>query len=126
MRFCFISVSSANYFMTELLSMVGAAVTAAGHEVEYAFDEFPPLADGGAYVVIPHEFHGHLAPRSFPSSAQCARTIALCTENPGTEWFEHAVHLIPHFGAAMAINEASVSELGRRGVACAHLRLPRL
>jgi hypothetical protein len=48
MLFCFISTRS-NHFMTELLSMVSAAVAAAGHEVGFAFDEFLPLADHGIY-----------------------------------------------------------------------------
>jgi hypothetical protein len=123
MLFCFISIRGSNYFMTELLSMIAAAVSAAGHEVELAFDEFPPLRNDAVYVVIPHEFHGHGDPRAFPSRAQCERTIALCTENPGTPWFEATCALAPHFGAMMAINRGSVSELTRRGLACEHLQL---
>lgn len=123
MRFCFISVRQHNHFMTELLSMISAATSAAGHEAEFAFDEFPALGDDGIYVVIPHELHGHLDPRSWPTPRQCARTIALCTENPGTEWFESTCHLLPHFGTAVAFNRASVVELRRRGIACEHLQL---
>jgi len=123
MLFCFISVRRRNYFMTELLSMISAAVSAAGHDVDFAFDEFPALAGDSVYVVIPHEFHGHVDPQAYPTRAQCRRTIALCTENPGTEWFEATCHLAPHFGALMAINQGSVAELRRRGLACEHLQL---
>lgn len=123
MRLCFISVSRHNQFMTELLSMICAASSAAGYEAERAYDEFPPLGDDGMYVVIPHDFHGYAEPRSFPTASQCARTIAVCTENPGTPWFESVCHLLPHFGATVAINRASVTELRRRGIACEHLQL---
>jgi len=123
MLLCFVSIRRGNHFMTELLSMLSAAVATAGHDVDFAFDEFPPLADDAGYVVIPHEFHAQADTRSFPNADQCARTIALCTENPGTEWFEHACDLLPQFGAAMAINRASVTELRRRGIACEHLQL---
>ena len=123
MLLCFVSIRRGNYFMTELLSMLSGAAATAGHEVGLAFDEFPPLPKDGAYVVIPHEFYAQADERSFPDAAQCARTIALCTENPGTEWFEHASDLLPHFGAAMAINRGSVAELRRRGIACEHLQL---
>jgi Glycosyl transferase family 2/Glycosyl transferases group 1 len=123
MLFCFVSVRQRNYFMTELLSMISAAVSMAGHDVDFAFNEFPELPDDGVYVVIPHEFHGHVETRAYPSRAQCERTIALCTENPGTQWFEAVCHLAPHFGALMAINQGSVAELRRRGLTCEHLQL---
>jgi len=122
-RICFVSVRGANHFMTELLSMLSAAVANAGHEVDFAFDEFPSYDGETVYVVIPHEFHGHLDASVFPDAVQCARTIALCTENPGTEWFEAACHLLQHFGAVAAINRGSVAELRRRGIPCEHLQL---
>ncbi|HWE08216.1 MAG TPA: glycosyltransferase [Solirubrobacteraceae bacterium] len=123
MLFCFISIRGSNYFMTELLSVVAAAVSAAGHEVDFAFDEFPEISPDGVYVVIPHEFHGLAHPRSFPSRAQCRRTLALCTENPGTVWFEDTSRLVPHFGATLAINRSSANELRRRGIECEHFQL---
>jgi hypothetical protein len=123
MQFCFISIRGSNYFMTELLSMLAASVAAAGHGVDFAFDEFPPLVDDGVYVVIPHEFHAQADPQLFPTRAQCRRTLALCTENPGTPWFEVTRQLAPHFGATVAINRGSVAELRRQGIAAEHLQL---
>jgi hypothetical protein len=123
MRFCFVSTSRGSPFMTELLSAVSAATASAGHTAELAFDEFPPLHDGGVYVVIPHEFRAWGNPRGFPDAGQRARTIALCTENPGTEWFEATYRLVPQFAAAMSINRASAAELRRLGIRCEHLQL---
>ena len=123
MRFCFVSTRRGSHFMTELLSAVSAATASAGHTVELAFDRFPPLADGCVYVAIPHEFQAWGARDGFPEAAQRERTIALCTENPGTEWFEHTYQLVPQFAAAVSINRSSAAELSRRGIRCEHLQL---
>jgi hypothetical protein len=123
MRFCFVSTSRGSPFMTELLSAVSAATASAGHTVDFAFDEFPPLEDRDVYVVIPHEFRAWGNPRRLPDPAQRARTIALCTENPGTEWFEATHQLVGQFAAAMSINRTSTAELRRLGIPCEHLQL---
>ena len=123
MRFCFVSTRRGSHFMTELLSAISAAMAADGHTVELVFDEFPPLGDECVYVVIPHEFDAWGDPSGFPDARQCARTIALCTENPGTEWFEATYQLVPQFAAAVAINRSSAAELQRRGIRCEHLQL---
>lgn len=123
MRFCFVSTSRGSHFMTELLSAISAATAAAGHLVELVFDEFPPLRDDVVYVVIPHEFHAWADPTGFPDARQSERTIALCTENPGTSWFEATYQLIPQFAGAISINRSSAAELQRRGIRCEHLQL---
>ncbi len=122
MRICFVSTTRGSYFMTELLEALAAASEAAGHDVELAFDEFPPLEDDRVYVAVPHEFEAWGRSGS-PDAGQRARTIALCTENPGTEWFEATYRLLAGFGAAVSINRSSAAELRRRGVRCEHLQL---
>src|ERR1700688_3555498 len=114
MHFCFVSPRRGSHFMTELLSAISAATAAAGHHVELVFDEFPPHSDECVYVVVPHEFHAWGNPDGFPDRWQRARTIALCTENPGTEWFEATSQLVPEFAAAVSINRSSAAELRRR------------
>src|SRR5437016_3412550 len=104
MRFCFVSTSRGSHFMTELLAAIAAATRAAGHDADLVFDEFPTLPAECVYVVIPHEFHAWCDPRGFPNPGQLARTIALSTENPGTEWFEATHELLPQFAAAVSIN----------------------
>src|SRR5664280_344906 len=84
MRFCFVSTRRGSRFMTELLAAISAATAAAGHTTELVFDEFPPLREECVYVVIPHEFQAWGDPSGFPDARQRARTIALCTETPGT------------------------------------------
>jgi Glycosyl transferase family 2/Glycosyl transferases group 1 len=123
MHFCFVSTRRGSYFMTELLMAISAAAMAAGHTTELAFDEFPPFRDDCVYVVIPHEFHAWGDPGGFPDARQRAQTIALCTENPGTEWFEATYELLPELAAAVSINRSSAEELQRRGIRCEHLQL---
>jgi hypothetical protein len=123
MNFCFVTTRRGSPFMTELLSAVKAATESAGHTAELVFDSFPQRDAEAAYVVIPHEFHAWGDPSGFPDRSQRARTIALCTENPGTEWFEATSRLVPQFGAAVSINRSSADELRRRGIHCEHLQL---
>jgi hypothetical protein len=123
LHFFFVSTSRGSYFMTELLEALSAATAATGDTTELVLDEFPPLRDGCTYVVIPHEFHAWGHPGGFPDARQCARTIALCTENPGTVWFEQTYQLVQQFAAAVSINRSSAAELRRRGVRCESLQL---
>jgi hypothetical protein len=123
MRFCFVSTRHGSRFMTELLIAVAAATESAGHATELVFDRFPSTREDCVYVVIPHEFHAWGNPGGFPGRSQRERTIALCTENPGTEWFEATCELVPEFATAVSINRSSAAELRRRGIRCAHLQL---
>ena len=107
--------------MTELLLALCEAAKAAEHSAELAFDEFPPDRDECTFVTIPHEFHAWGA--TWPNAWQRERTIALCTENPGTPWFEATYELVPQFALAASINRASAAELRQRGVRCEHLQL---
>jgi hypothetical protein len=124
MRLCFISTRRGSAFMTELLLALSDACADAGHTVELAFDAFPPIDDGETvYVAIPHEFYAHGDPSGLPDAHQRARTIALCTENPGTPWFDHTLELVTRFAAAVSINRSSAVALEQRGVPCAHIQL---
>jgi hypothetical protein len=123
MHFFFVSTRRGSYFMTELLSAISAATRAAGHTAELVFDEFPRVPRDCIYVFIPHEFHAWGDPSGFPDPRQSARTIALCTENPGTQWFEGTYQLVPEYAAAVSINRSSAAELQRRGIQCEHLQL---
>jgi hypothetical protein len=123
MNFCFVTTRRGSHFMTELLAALAAATEATGHRAELVFDAFPPLDGDHRYVVVPHEFDAWGDPSGFPDAAQRARTIALCTENPGTEWFEATYRLAVGFAAAVSINRSSAAELRRRGVRCEHVQL---
>ena len=61
--------------------------------------------------------------RLHPTRAQLGRTIAFCTEQPGTHWFELTRAYAASAGAVVDIYPDAVRELGRRGVAAEHFRL---
>jgi hypothetical protein len=123
MQFCFVSTRRGSRFMTELLEAISEAMAASGHSAEVVLDEFPERNDEWIYVVVPHEFDAWGDPAGFPDARQRARTIALCTENRGTKWFEETYRLVPQFGAAVSINRSSVEELQQRGIRCEHVQL---
>ncbi|MGH2863841.1 MAG: glycosyltransferase [Solirubrobacteraceae bacterium] len=123
MRFCFVSTRKGSHFMTELLAAISSAMVDGGHAAELTFDRFPPLREDCVYVVVPHEFQAWGDPAGFPDRRQCTQTIALCTENPGTEWFEATYRLVGGFGGAVSINWSSAAELRRRGIRCEHLQI---
>jgi hypothetical protein len=123
MQFCFVSTRRGSQFMTELLAAIADAMTADGHSAEVVLDAFPERGDECVYVVVPHEFDAWGDPQGFPDAHQRARTIALCTENLGTAWFEATYRLVPQYAAAVSINRSSAAELRRRGIRCEHLQL---
>jgi hypothetical protein len=84
---------------------------------------WPPPADGRAYALVaPHE-HAILAgPRGLPA-AVLPRTVCVCTEQPGTAWFDHGARVASRCGAALDINGRGVEELRRRGVGAERLQL---
>jgi hypothetical protein len=119
---CFVGAERGNAFMNELLETVAYEVSAAGLRTEVVLDEFPPEG-GRAYVVIPHEYFACVEPEHHPTREQLGRTIAFCTEQPGTHWFDLSASRARSAGVAMDINPGAVRELRRRGVRAEHFRL---
>jgi Glycosyl transferase family 2/Glycosyl transferases group 1 len=119
----FVSSPRGNYHMTELLAGLCAVARDAGLDAELVISTFPPLQADTVYVVIPHEYYACETATAWPSPDQRARTIALCTENPGASWFEDFCEVAPRFPQILAINRSSLAELHRRGLAADHLQL---
>jgi hypothetical protein len=125
-RVVLVDARAGNLFFTELLEGLAAALAGAGAAAEVVRGRFPPLDGDVAYVVVPHEFFGTTPPEDWPDDDQLGRTIALCTEQPGTPWFEHAHDHARRCGVALDIHPAGVAELRRRGVRAERLRLGHL
>ncbi len=92
----FVTSPRGNYHMTELLAALCAAARELGHDAELVGPEFPRWRRETTYVVIPHQYY-ECEPMNWPSREQRARTIALCVENPFTQWFEKVHALAPQF-----------------------------
>jgi len=118
----FVGTTRGNAFMNELLEAVAYEVAQLGLRTELVLDEFPD--DGPrAYVIVPHEYFACVDEGVHPSGEQLGRTIAFCTEQPGTHWFELGAAHARQAGAAVDIYPRSVRELRRRGVRAERFRL---
>ena len=122
-RLCLVQASHQNVFFGEMLEAIAEALTSRGHEVVRSYDHFPQPEEDLVYLYVPHEFHPLVYPEAAPSLVQRRRTVALCTEQPGTAWFEEAAAIAAGCGAAIDINELGVEELRRRGVDARFMRL---
>jgi hypothetical protein len=113
---CFVSASRQNVFFAELLDALADELTGQGMAVERAVDHFPAPRDGLAYVFVPHELMPLLMADAHPTEQQLRRSIAICTEQPGTHWFEEAAQVAARAAAAVDINRVGVSALRKLGV----------
>lgn len=122
-RICFVSASGQNVFFAEILQAFAGALREYGFVVEEAVDCFPALDEGLVYVYVPHEYHPLVAELAHPTTAQLRRTVAVCTEQPGTQWFETSCEIAARTGAVVDINLLGVRELTKRGVKTEHVPL---
>lgn len=120
---CFVSASRHNVFFGELLDALADALTCHGVEVEQAVDFFPEPRDGMAYVFVPHELLPLLMDDAHPDARQLARSVAICTEQPGTHWFDESAHVAQRTARAVDINRVGVATLRRLGVDARFLQL---
>jgi Glycosyl transferase family 2/Glycosyl transferases group 1 len=119
---CFVGTTRGNAFMNELLGAVAHEVAAAGMRTEVVLDT-PPLDDSRVYVLVPHEYFATVPEERHPTDGQLARTIAFCTEQPGTPWFDVGEAHARRAAAVVDINRGAVRELRRLGVLAEHFRL---
>jgi Glycosyl transferase family 2 len=115
-RICIVSASGQNVFFAEILEAFGAALKEHGLVVEESVDHFPHPAEDLVYLFVPHEYQPLVQEVAYPSHGQLQRSVAICTEQPGTAWFDAGAAIAARAGAAVDINVLGVQELRRRGV----------
>jgi hypothetical protein len=120
---CIVSASSQNVFFSELLDAISDVLVSAGLQVERSIDRFPPWRDDLVYLFLPHEYTPLVEEEARPSDAHLSRSVVLCTEQPGTSWFEDTVSIAARAAAAVDINPLGVRELRRRGIEADLMRL---
>lgn len=123
LRVCFVSASRQNAFFSEILEALGSLLEGAGVPVETSVDCFPPAQDDLVFVYVPHEFHALVREVAHPTRLQLKRTVALCTEQPGTQWFDLSAALAARAAGVLDINALGVEHLRGRGIAVEHLPL---
>jgi hypothetical protein len=122
-RVCVVSASGQNVFFEEMLAAFESALAAEGVQIERSVDHFPPFEDGVSYLFVPHEYLPLTESSAHPSHAHLRRSVALCTEQPGTTWFEEAARIAAEAGKAIDINPEGAAELRRRDIAAETLQL---
>jgi hypothetical protein len=122
-RVCIVSASWQNVFFSELLEVFAAGLRDRGFAVEHAVDHFPTAADDLVYLVVPHEYQPLVRTDSRPNYRQLGRTVAVCTEQPGTTWFDTAAEVAATCAATVDINALGVAALRERGVDAVHVPL---
>ncbi len=120
---CFVSASRQNVFFAELLDALADALEGLGVTVEKAVDFFPPLRDDLVYVFVPHELLPLLMADAHPSEPQLQRSVTICTEQPGTPWFEENARISKRAGATVDINRLGVAALRKQGIPARLLQL---
>lgn len=116
LRVCIVSASGQNVYFEEILAVFADALIAEGIPVEHSVDCFPPLQDGLIYLFVPHEFHPLVEQAAHPHLAQLRRSVAVCTEQPGTPWFDISAEIAALSGGVVDINQVGIAELNRRGI----------
>jgi hypothetical protein len=114
-----------NIFMTEIASLLAAALRDRGYRVIFPAPGLPEPESGRVNLVVaPHEFftlQPGLRDRDLLEAAECAVSVGV--EQPGTEWFELGTHYASAGPALLDINPYAVKELRRRGLDATHLQL---
>jgi hypothetical protein len=118
-----VSASDQNVFFAEILAAFAAALRARGLVVEESVDEFPPPSEDLVYLFVPHEFQPLVHRLAHPTPIQLGRSIAICTEQPGTAWFDTSADIAALAGATVDINVLGVEALAKRGIAVRHAPL---
>lgn len=113
-----------NAFMTDIARWLVEAGQLLGREATLRADGAPPDdPDAVNLIVAPHEFYllADFDDRTIHSAAQIS--VPVCTEQPGTPWFD--IGTIPARVAPLVldINAHGVAELVDRGLPARHLRL---
>jgi hypothetical protein len=120
---CFVSASRQNVFFAELLDALADELVEQGIAVERAVDHFPAPREGLAYVFVPHELLPLLMADAHPSEQQLRRSVTICTEQPGTHWFDESAQVAARAARTVDINRVGVSALQKLGIDASYLQL---
>ena len=110
-------------FFEELTEAIRAALEQQGIATEVAVDHFPSARPDLVFVFVPHEYLPSTMESAHPTAEHLGRSVALCTEQPGTHWFEESAAVAAQAAETVDIHEFGVAELKRRGVRARLLRL---
>lgn len=123
-RICVHVASQGNVFMREIAEWLVAAFVDAGRPAELRTGGVPQASPSVVNLVVaPHEYFSLELTDPAARIAGARASIPVCTEQPGTPWFEIQLASVAHSPLVLDINRLGVAELSRRGVAARHLPL---
>lgn len=119
--------ASGNAFMTDIAAWIVEAATLLGRSAQLVSDGRSPADATNPrtinLVVAPHEFYvlSDLHDAQIHRSAE--RSVPVCTEQPGTPWFDMTSLLCAASPVVLDINRHGVDALTERGHDAHHLRI---
>ena len=121
----FVMARRQNRFFVELMEALRDELGELGVASSVALDGFPEPRRGQVTVLLPpHEYFELRASDGPPDPALLRRSVFICAEQPGSQWFEHDVVLAKDAGAVLDINEWAMREWrARHEVRAQHLPL---
>ena len=121
----FVAARGQNAYFGELADALSHELGGLGLAASTSLDELPQERDDAVSVLVaPHEFAALAPPGTRLRAGRMRRTIAVCTEQPGTAWHAHGARVASLAGAAFDINRAGVHALRSNGIRSAsHLQL---
>ncbi len=113
-----------NAFMTDIARWIAEAGGSDGRTARLIDDGSPPDDEAAVNLVVaPHEFYLLGDYDDAPVDRAARLSVPVCTEQPGTRWFDIALVTAAASPMAVDINTHGVAALRRAGVAAEHLRL---
>jgi len=112
-----------NAFMTDIARWLVEAAQLCGRAASLHQDRLP-AADGSInFVVAPHELFGLSHATDDELRRAMSASVPICTEQPGTPWFNLTAALVADAPFVLDINQHGVDALRVRGFEADHLRL---
>ena len=112
-----------NAFMTDIASWIVEAAGLCGRTVELFTDQLPRADSAINLVVAPHEFFVLYDAPKHEIERAAAASVPICTEQPGTPWFNLTAGILRDTPLVIDINRHGVEALRGRGHEAIHLRL---
>jgi hypothetical protein len=121
----FVLASTQNAFFFELAGLLGHELEVLGTRCSIAQDGFPDFGSQRVYVVLPPHEYSALRPHdpALGDPVLLQRTIGICTEQPGTSFFDDNLQIIGRLGRTFDISRVSLAALRGKGFECDHLQL---
>jgi hypothetical protein len=117
------AAAGGNAFMTDIASWLAEAARLAGREARVEQSALPSDPDAINLVVAPHELFTLSDAPDHELRRAIGLSVPVCTEQPGTPWFNLTAELVARAPAVLDINRHGVDGLLARGIPARHLRL---